>query len=64
MYHTLLNGGLVFFSGLGVSLITLAILEKFGIEINTTLLRIIMVGGILGSFVWSILKNPIILSLF
>ncbi|MEK6459529.1 hypothetical protein AABM27_03395 [Heyndrickxia faecalis] len=58
-FTTMLDGGLVFFGGLGVCLLGLTFLEKVGIEINETRLRWLMRAGILASFGFFMLKNAL-----
>ncbi|WP_163102239.1 hypothetical protein [Peribacillus alkalitolerans] len=54
---TMVDGGLVFFGGLGVCLIGLVILEKFGYQPNEKALRWLMWSGILASFTFAVLTN-------
>lgn len=39
------DGGLVFFSGLGITLLVLIALEKLGVTINETLVRAVSYGA-------------------
>jgi 4-amino-4-deoxy-L-arabinose transferase-like glycosyltransferase len=55
----MLDGGLVFFCGLGVAVLGLVLLEKCGVSINEKNVRWLMWGGILVALGVAILNNPL-----
>lgn len=61
--HAWLDGGLTFFVGTGAVLISLVILEKLGVEINETSVRIVGLTAVLFALAWAIFKNPLFRSL-
>ncbi|MER2057323.1 MAG: hypothetical protein ABTA16_00785 [Niallia sp.] len=61
--HGWLDGGLTFFVSTGGVLIALVILEKCGVEINESLVRLVVVSGGVLAGLWAIFKNPLFRSL-
>jgi hypothetical protein len=57
--NTWLDGGYTFFLSTGAVLLTLVVLEKMGVEINESLVRIVGVCGVLLALGWAIFKNPL-----
>jgi hypothetical protein len=55
-----LDGGLIFFIGIGAVLVGLALLEKYGIAVNEAAVKwVLAVSFFLGIFYLLILKNPV-----
>ncbi len=55
----MIESGLVFFAGLGISFLGLTFLEKLGVRINDKLLRIVVVSGLLAAAAYAFLNNPL-----
>jgi uncharacterized membrane protein len=56
---SLVDGGLTFFIGTGACLLGLIALEKLGVSVNETTVRVIGWMGVLIAFVVFVLKNPL-----
>ncbi len=61
--HSWLDGGLTFFISTGGVLLALVILEKCGVEINESLVRLVVLSAGALSLLWAIFKNPLFRSL-
>lgn len=61
--HSWLDGGLTFFVSTGGVLLALVVLEKMGVEINESLVRLVVVSGGVLAGLWAIFKNPLFRSL-
>lgn len=61
--HNWLDGGLTFFISTGGVLLALVVLEKMGVEINESLVRLVVVSGGVLAGLWAIFKNPLFRSL-
>ncbi|MEK4442351.1 hypothetical protein [Niallia sp. FSL K6-0077] len=61
--HSWLDGGLTFFISTGGVLLALVVLEKLGVEINESLVRLVVLSAGALSFLWAIFKNPLFRSL-
>ena len=60
-YAAMVDGGLSFFGGLGVTLLGLAAIEKMGVPINETAVRIVVwIGGCV-AVGYAVLKKPLLL---
>lgn len=62
-YMSLLDGGLTFFIGTGVVLLGFIALEKMGVTVNESFIRVIGWVGVLISAVYFVLRNPLFRSL-
>lgn len=58
IFH-MVDGGLTFFCGLGVTLLGLIVLEKLGVQIDEKMVRWFMWAGVLVFFGIFLLKNPL-----
>lgn len=61
--HAWLDGGFTFFLSTGGVLLTLVVLEKFGVEINESLVRLVVLSAGALAFAWAVFKNPLFRSL-
>lgn len=60
---SLVDGGLTFFVGTGAVLLGLIALEKMGVTVNESFVRVIGWVGVLLAFGYFVLKNPLMRSL-
>lgn len=60
---SMIDAGLTFFAGTGVVLLGLIALEKMGVPVNESLVRIVGWVGVLIAFGYLVLRNPLLRSL-
>lgn len=60
---SMLDGGLSFFIGTGAVFLGLIVLEKMGLRINESNVRLFVLTGAILFALWAVAKNPLLRSL-